>query len=173
MDVTVHMIYDGEKGDIINQYVTFTKIFDEQVKKHGLTDQAVRKAIRICKDRDVLKEYLSGRESEVVDLMITLFSQEEIWDMHVRSREKEAAEEAAVRTMIEEGRYFGASREATVERLREKFNLSQDDADNMVKSFPRSAFPTLQRIHTKFSQYSPLQRASLGMPIKFGTNSPQ
>jgi len=36
----------------------------------------------MCKDRDVLKEYLSGRESEVVDLMLTLFSQEEIWDMH-------------------------------------------------------------------------------------------
>ena len=131
LDVTVHMIYDGEKGDIINQYVTFTKIFDEQVKKHGLTDQAVRKAIRICKDRDVLKEYLSGRESEVVGLMITLFSQEEIWDMHMRSREKEVA----VRTMIEDGKYFGASREATAERLREKFNLSQDDADNMVKKY--------------------------------------
>ena len=131
MDVTVHMIYDGEKGDIINQYVTFTKIFDEQVKKHGLTDQAVRKAIRICKDRDVLKEYLSGRESEVVGLMITLFSQEEIWDMHMRSREKEVA----VRTMIEDGRYFGASREATAERLREKFDLSQDDADNMIKKY--------------------------------------
>ncbi|KAI4451518.1 hypothetical protein C823_006078 [Eubacterium plexicaudatum ASF492] len=82
----------------------------------------------------MLKEYLSGRESEVVDLMITLFSQEEIWDMHVRSREKEAA----VRTMIEDGRYFGASREATVERLREKFNLSQDDADNMVKNIGSS-----------------------------------
>ena len=78
MNVTVHMIYDGKKGDIISQYVSFTKVFDEQVKKYGLTVQAVRETISICKDSDVLKEYLSGRESEVVDIMITLFSQEEI-----------------------------------------------------------------------------------------------
>lgn len=82
------MIYDGKNGDIIEQYVSFTKVFDEQVKKYGLTVEAVREAIRICKDRDVLKEYLSGRESEVVDIMLTLFGQEEVWDMHVRSREK-------------------------------------------------------------------------------------
>lgn len=53
--------------------MSFTKVFDEQVKKYGLTVQAVREAIRICKDRDVLKEYLSGRESEVVNIMLTLF----------------------------------------------------------------------------------------------------
>ncbi len=139
LDVAVHMIYDGEKGDIINQYVTFTKIFDEQVKKYGLTVQAVREVIRMCKDRDVLKQYLSGRESEVVDLMLTLFSQEEIWDMHIKSEKKKAAEKAAkkaaIRTTIEEGRHFGASREVTAERIREKFNISKDDAEHMIKIY--------------------------------------
>lgn len=89
----------------------------------------------MCKDRDVLKDYLSGRESEVVDLMLTLFSQEEIWDMHVRSRKKEAAKEAAVRTTIEEGRYFCASREGTAERIIGKFNISQDDIDDLIKRY--------------------------------------
>lgn len=87
------------------------------------------------KDRDVLKEYMSGRESEIVDIMITLFSREEVWDMHVRNREKEAAEEAAIRTTIEEDKHFGASRERTAERVREKFNLSPNDADDMVKRY--------------------------------------
>ena len=122
-------------GYIINQYVTFTKIFDEQVKKYGLTVQAVREVIRMCKDRDVLKQYLSGRESEVVDLMLTLFSQEEIWDMHIKSEKKKAAEKAAIRTTIEEGRHFGASREVTAERIREKFNISKDDAEHMIKIY--------------------------------------
>jgi len=99
LDVKINMIYDGKKGDIINQYVTFTKIFDEQVKKYGLVEEAVRETIRICRDRNILKKYLEGRESEVVDIMFTLFSQEEIWDMQMRSREKEAAEKAAVETM--------------------------------------------------------------------------
>lgn len=98
LDVKIRMIYDGKKGDIINQYVTFTKIFDEQVKKYGLVEKAVRETIRICRDRNVLKKYLDGRESEVVDIMITLFSEEEIWDMQIRSVRREAAEEA-VETM--------------------------------------------------------------------------
>lgn len=95
LDVKINMIYDGKKGDIINQYVTFTKIFDEQVKKYGLVEEAVRETIRICRDRNVLKKYLEGRESEVVDIMFTLFSQEEVWDMQVRSAKREAAEKAA------------------------------------------------------------------------------
>ena len=62
-------------------------------------EEAVRETVRICRDRNVLKKYLEGRESEVVDIMLTLFSQEEIWDMQIRSKEKEAAEKATVETM--------------------------------------------------------------------------
>lgn len=135
MDIKVKMIYDGQAGDIINQYVTFTKVFDGQVKEYGLVDMAVRETIRICRGRNVLKKYLESRESEVVDIMLTLFSQEEIWDMHVESQKKEAAKEASIRTMIEDGKYYGASRQEIAERLKEKFNISQSDADRMIKEY--------------------------------------
>ena len=74
MDITVNMLY-GEKDDIIGEYVTFTKIYNEQCKIHGRTEQAVRETIRICKDRNVLKEYLESREKEVIDMMVTLFDE--------------------------------------------------------------------------------------------------
>lgn len=93
---------------VLNQYVTFTKVFDRQVKKYGLVDKAVRDAIRICMDRNVLKEYLAGRE---------------------------AAKEASIRTTIEEGRHFGASRESTAARLREKFSISKKAADLMMERY--------------------------------------
>lgn len=76
VDVKVKVIYDGQKGDIINQYVTFTKVYNEQVKLHRRTQKAVLETIRICKDKDVLTEYLHGREKEVIDIMMTLFEQE-------------------------------------------------------------------------------------------------
>ena len=76
IDVKVRMLYDGKKGDILNQYVTFTKIYNEQVKQQGRTREAVLETIRICKDRKILKEYLESREKEVVDIMMTLFDQE-------------------------------------------------------------------------------------------------
>ena len=78
LDVKAKVIYDGEKGDIINQYCTFTKILKEQVKLYGRTTEALREMIRICKEQDVLKEYLEAREKEVIDIMATLFDQETV-----------------------------------------------------------------------------------------------
>ena len=98
LDVKVKMIYDGKEGDIINQYVTFTKIYNEQVKLHGRTREAVLETIRICKDQNVLSEYLSGREKEVVDIMMTLFNEEYILKTYVESREKEASEKTKIGT---------------------------------------------------------------------------
>lgn len=135
LDITVQMIYDGRDGDIISQYVTFTRIFDEQVKKHGLTPESVREAIRICKERNVLRKFLESRESEVVDIMITLFSQEEAWDMHIKSQRREAAEEASVKTTIEDGKYYGASRQDTLSRIMEKFSIPHDDADRLMREY--------------------------------------
>ena len=98
LDVKIKMIYDGKEGDIINQYVTFTKIYNEQVKLHGRTREAVLETIRICKDQNVLSEYLSGREKEVVDIMMTLFNEEYILKTYVESREKEASENTKIET---------------------------------------------------------------------------
>ena len=58
IDVKVKMIYDGKDNDIISQYVVFTNVYDEQVRLYGRTKEAVTNTINICKDMDVLKEYL-------------------------------------------------------------------------------------------------------------------
>lgn len=99
IDVRVKMIYDGKKGDIINQYVLFTKICNEQMKEHGRTRKAVMEAIRICKDRDVLREYLSNRESEVVSIMMVLYDEEEIMRSYVESERHDEKIETAKRLL--------------------------------------------------------------------------
>ncbi|MCI8861624.1 MAG: hypothetical protein HFI20_03940 [Lachnospiraceae bacterium] len=95
VEVKVKMIYNGEKGDIINQYVTFTKIYNDQIRLHGRTRKAVWETIHICKNQDVLKEYLENREKEVVDIMMTLFDDEYILRTYIASEVKEASEKAA------------------------------------------------------------------------------
>lgn len=97
VEIKVKMIYDGEEGDIINQYVTFTKIYDMQMKKYGRTREAVRETIRICKDRDILREYLTDREKEVENIMDMLFDDEYILDTYIESERREAAEKATQR----------------------------------------------------------------------------
>jgi len=118
LDVKVKMIYDGKEGDIINQYVTFTKIYNEQVKLYGRTREAVLETIRICKDQNVLSEYLSGREKEVVDIMMTLFNEEYILKTYVESEKQEAEKRGSEKMKI-----------GTAQKLYKKGSSIEDIAD--------------------------------------------
>ncbi len=61
------------------------------MKKYSHTHQAITETVRICKDKNVLREYLEGRESEVASIMMKLFDDEEILDMYVKNQRQEAA----------------------------------------------------------------------------------
>ncbi len=54
----VKVLYQEDEKNIIGQYIIFCKVYNEQRKKHGQTKKTVTETIRICKDRNVLKEYL-------------------------------------------------------------------------------------------------------------------
>ncbi|MCI9006365.1 MAG: hypothetical protein HFH39_14325 [Lachnospiraceae bacterium] len=131
VEVTVKMIYDGREGDIINQYVGFTKILNGQIKLYGGTKTAILETIRICKDRDVLKEYLESRESEVVDIMMQLYDQEEIMRVHVQSKCKDAAIQATVETYQE----FGISFADAIDKIAKKFSMTHERAEGEVKEY--------------------------------------
>ena len=78
IDAEVKVLYQENEKDIIGQYIIFSKVYNEQRKLYGNTKQAITETIRICKDRNVLKEYLESKEQEVVDIMMTLFDDEQI-----------------------------------------------------------------------------------------------
>ena len=85
----------------------FSKVYDEQRKLYRNTKQAVTETIRICKDSNVLKEYLESKEQEVVDIMMTLFDDEQILKAYIKEIKdntvKEIAKETAER-MIKKGK---------------------------------------------------------------------
>ncbi len=97
IEVKAKVIYESDTRDIINQYIIFCKVLDEQRKKYGMTEQAVKETIRICKDRDVLREYLERRETEVVTIMMSLFDDEQIMRNYGKSERHEEAWETAER----------------------------------------------------------------------------
>lgn len=74
--------------------IRFTRIFNDQVKIFGYTRKAVMETISICKNRNLLKEYLESREKEVVDIMSFLFDDEYIMRLYVEDKVQEAREEA-------------------------------------------------------------------------------
>lgn len=93
IDVKVNMVYDGREGDIINQYIIFTRVCNEQIKLHGRTRKAILETIRICKDKNILKEYLESREKEVVDIMRFLYDDDELMELYKESIRTEARDE--------------------------------------------------------------------------------
>lgn len=131
IEVTVKMIYDGKKGDIVNQYVTFTKVLDEQVKIYGRNKKAVQETIRICKDKNILKEYLENKESEVVDIMMQLYDQQEIMRVHDKRIEMDSKIQATVETCQE----FGMNFIDTTDKIAKKYSLSKDRAEIEVREY--------------------------------------
>lgn len=103
VEIKAKVIYETDNDDIINQYIIFCKVFNEQTKIYGLKKQAVDKTICICKDRNILREYLAEREKEVVTIMMSLFDEEEIMKSYIRSERHDEAKETAER-MIKKGK---------------------------------------------------------------------
>ena len=68
-----------------------------------MTKQAVTETIRICKDRNILKQYLSSKEVEVVTIMMSLFDDEQIMRTYAKDIEKETERKTAER-MIKKGK---------------------------------------------------------------------
>lgn len=65
IEIGLKVLSHPDQENIIGQYIIFCKVFDEQRKKYGYTPKAIQKAIQICKDQNVLKEFLENKESEV------------------------------------------------------------------------------------------------------------
>ena len=66
--------------------------------KHGRTREAVQEAIRICKEKNVLKEYLSSREKEVVDMLMELYDEQEVLRSYVESEKYEVENATKIAT---------------------------------------------------------------------------
>ena len=76
------------------QNILLDQSYNEQIKLHGRTREAVLETIRVCRDRNILKDYLESREQEVVNIMMTLFDEEYILKTYIEQEKRDAAEKA-------------------------------------------------------------------------------
>lgn len=123
IEVSVKVICNSVDGDIINQYIQFSKIYTEQLKIYGDPRKAIVETIRICKDKNILKEYLESKESEVEDIMFMLYDDAEINRIALRDAEKRGKSEG-----LEQGLEQGeksATRKIVFRMLRN--NKTDDD----------------------------------------------
>ena len=128
------MIYGDKKDDIIGQYVLFTKVYDEQRRLYGRTRKAIEETIRICKERNVLKEYLESREGEVVTMMSTLFDYETIMKNHDATIRREA-NERAIANIVTIYKQMDGSKDAAIQNVVAMYGYSEEDATAIVQKY--------------------------------------
>ena len=149
-EVEVKVLRDDGTGDILDQYVRFCKIADEQREKYGLTQQAIDETIRICIAENVLAPFLASRQKEVLEIMVTLFDQEKIAEIHDYNVAKAARQEGhqlgreegraegreeGIRAVVGMLRSMSVEKKQIAQKLVEQFGLLPQDAEEKVKQY--------------------------------------
>ena len=105
LDATVHVIQFKEgKKDIINQYIMFCRVFNQQLKLYGYSEKTIHETLRICSDEGILTEYIKKMENEIMDIMATLFDQENItrlYGLEERKKERNKRNAEIVRNLLQ------------------------------------------------------------------------
>lgn len=102
LEVKVKMIYNGEKDDVVYQYISFCRILDEQRKKFSDDPQtAIEETIRICKDKNIMEDYITTHENEVYESVSDM-----LYRIHIEHLQQDAIEKGmkeGIRKGIEQG----------------------------------------------------------------------
>lgn len=133
IEVRIKVIYENGEGDIVNQYIVFSRICNEQRKLYGRSRKAITETIRICRDKNILKEYLESREKEVVDIMVALYDEEEVLRSYIASEKYETAKETAKETVKSIAERMLRTGKLTIEEIGEYFpELSSNDVERLA-----------------------------------------
>lgn len=134
IDVEAKVLYQEDESNIIGEYIIFCRVYNEQRKKYGQTKEAVLETIRICKNRNVLMEYLENKEKEVVDIMMTLFDDEQILEAYAKDIEDNVTHREARKT---------------AERMLQKGKMSLEDIADCV---PSISLDELRKLESEIMQ---------------------
>ena len=142
VEVKVKMLYGDKEDDILGQYVTFSKVYNEQRKKYGRTREAITETIRICKDRNVLKEYLESKEVEVVTMMMTLYDEEQIMKNHdaaltrkITEQVTERVAEQGIASLVKLCKRMKGSIEDAVETVMSEYGFTEEKARDIISRY--------------------------------------
>ena len=124
-ELTAKVIYRKNGTGIIEEYIRFTQIFDEQIAKHT-EDQgrAIQEIFRICEKENILTKYLAEHQGEVEKIMMTMVSPEYV--------EKAAKRTEKIRGFIEGMRMLGEPDERIKNYLVQKFEITPGYAQNCL-----------------------------------------
>ena len=98
VEVKAKVIYgNSKKKDLLSQYIAYCNVLDKQVKLYGRNKKAVEETIKICSDKNILKEYLEAHRKEVVEIMTQIYNKQRELNIYVAEKERDAEKEAQIK----------------------------------------------------------------------------
>ena len=82
VNLEVKVLRGTGNGDIVDQYVRFCQIADAKREQYGRTSEAIEETLRECMAKGILVPFLKAREKEVAEIMVTLFNQQKVMEIH-------------------------------------------------------------------------------------------
>ena len=105
-EIEIKVLRNMGAGNIVDQYIRFCEISNAQRKQHGYTMKAAEETLRICVEENILMPFLVSRQKEVRNIMVTLFDQERVTEIHEYNLVKDARQEGRLEGR-QEGRLEG------------------------------------------------------------------
>ena len=124
-ELLAKVIYVKNGSGILEEYIRFSQIFDEQMSKYkDEEEKAIQEIIRICTEKNILKDYLDSHRGEVEKIMRSIVSPEYI--------ERAAQRSAAIREAIIVMRTLEQSEEDIKDYLIKRFSITPGYAQNWL-----------------------------------------
>ena len=130
-------VLKGGGQDIFSQYIDFGKVYHRNMKEMGRTQEMIKATIQECKEKGILRDYLTEREAEVMNIMSLLYDQDVVTKHWLASERREAREEG-----WEEGEIAGEARgraegradafEEAIAKLMKAQNLTREEAEKIL-----------------------------------------
>ena len=141
-EVEIKVLRNLGSGNIVDQYIRFCEISDAQRTQYGYTMKAAEETLRICVEENILMPFLASRQKEVRDIMVTLFDQERVTEIHeynllrdARQEGHSAGREEGIRAMVLTLKEFTADKAAIVQKLVKQFELLPQTAEEKVERY--------------------------------------
>ncbi len=108
IDLKVKVICRADTENVLGQYMAFCSIYRNQIKENKNKLKALENTIKICRNDDILKEYLKNRKHEVRGMIEPLITEEELrHHRYLEGKEEGIAE--GIEQGIEKGRAEGVA----------------------------------------------------------------
>lgn len=131
-----------DKEDIVYQYVRFCQIADDQRRIHGSTPLAVETTIRQCLSEGILVPILASRQKEVADIMVTLYDQEKVMEIHDyntrmagREEGRQEGREEGIYALVSTLKEMQIEKEAVIQKVMQQFHLLPHIAETKVEMY--------------------------------------